>query len=147
MKVIFIKDVSGVARMYDVKNVADGYALNFLLPRGMAKRATPDVVKKMEEARAAHDSEIKIQENLLIKSLETLKDTTVALKGKANEKGHLFSGIHGEEISKALKIQTNIEVDPRLISLKKPIKEIGEHTIDVVVGDNKGSFKLEVIAE
>src|SRR4051812_28952556 len=103
MKVIFTKDVSGVARMYDVKNVADGYALNFLFPRNLAQRATSEVVKNLGEMKAANEVEAKVQENLLIKSLETLKDSVITLKGKSNDKGHLFSGIHGEELSKALK--------------------------------------------
>ena len=144
MKIILKKDVSGLGKMHDVKNVADGHALNLLFPRGLAIAATPKALAQVETHKAAHEAETKMHENLLLKSLSTLKDSTITLKGKANEKGHLFSGIHTEEISRALQHQLHMAVEPRFIELAKPIKEIGEHEAHVVIGDKKGAFKVMV---
>lgn len=146
MKVIFKKDVPGIGRMHDVKNVADGYAINFLFPRNLAIAASAGAVKDIEKKKADKAAEAQVQENLLIKSLGTLKDSTITLRGKASEKGHLFSGIHAEDISKALQEQVHMSVDARFIKIAHPIKEVGEHAIDVAVGEKKGSFKLIIEA-
>lgn len=144
MKVILKKDVPGFGRMHDVKNAADGYAINFLFPRGLAVAATPAAVKDIEKKKAEREAEAQVQENLLIKSLGTLKDSAVTFRGKASDKGHLFSGIHTEDISKALQEQLHMTVDARFIKIAHPIKEVGEHMINVEVGEKKGSFKLVV---
>lgn len=146
MKVIFKKDVPGIGRMHDVKNVADGYAINFLFPRNLAVAASATAVKDIEKKKADKAAEAQVQENLLIKSLATLKDSTVTLRGKASEKGHLFSSIHAEDISKALAEQVHMSVDARFIKIAHPIKEVGEHVINVEVGERKGTFKLIVAA-
>mgnify|MGYP001600522421 FL=1 len=87
MKIILLKDVPKVGRRYDVKDVADGYALNLLIPKGLAKIATPDAVKKIEETKKNDLTQKKIQEELLLKSLESIKNITLVIKGKANGQG------------------------------------------------------------
>lgn len=147
MKVILTKDVPGIGRMYDVKNVAEGYASNFLFPRGLAKVATDAEIKRVEATKAAHEAEMKVQENLLAKSLESLKDKTITIAAKANEKGHLFSGITAEKIAKALQAETRMNVAASLIELKTPIKEVGEHTVDVSLGGKITKIKVEIQGE
>jgi ribosomal protein L9 len=68
----------------------------------------------------------------------------VEIKGKTNERGHLFASIHSEQIVEELKKQAHIDVIPAFLVLEKPIKETGEHNISVKVGDKTGSFKLVV---
>ncbi len=146
MRVILRQDIKGVGRKYEVKDVSEGYASNFLFPRKLAESATPDAIKKVELLKSQNIAEVEIRENLAKKSLEVLKDVVVTLTKKANEKGSLFSSIHVEEISEALKGQTNIDLLPDFINLEKPIKNIGDHKIEVVVGKNKGEFTLRILS-
>jgi len=150
MKVILKENIKGVGRKYEVKNVADGYANNFLIPKKLAEYASPEAVKKAEILQSATLAEIEIREKLTEKQIEMLKGVKIVLHKKGNEKGHLFEQIHPAEISEALKEQAKIEIDSEFIKLEKPIKEIGEHTVLVQVGPsaqagkNKGEFKVVV---
>ena len=144
MKVILKENIKGVGHKYEIKDVSDGYANNFLIPKKLAEYASPDAVKKAEILKSANEAEIEIREKLTEKQIEMLKGVTVVLKKKGNEKGHLFEKIHPEEISAVLKEQAKIEIDSEFIILENPIKEIGEHTIAVKVGKSKGEFKLKI---
>lgn len=144
MKVILKEDIKGVGRKYEVKNVADGYANNFLIPRRLAEYASPEAVKKAEILKSTNLAEIEIREKLTEKQIEMLKGVKIVLQKKGNEKGHLFEKIHPQEISQALKDQAKIEINPEYLIIEKPIKEMGEHTVSVEVGKNKGEFKLHL---
>ncbi|MFA6445792.1 MAG: 50S ribosomal protein L9 [Candidatus Paceibacterota bacterium] len=144
MKIILLKDVRKIGKKYDVKDVADGFALNKLIPAGEAVTATPANIKVYEAKRKNADMEIKVQEELLFKNLSALKEASVTISGKTNEKGHLFAAIHADQIVDELKKQAHIDVTPSFLVLDKPVKEIGEHNIAVKVGDKTGSFKLVV---
>lgn len=146
MKIILKENIKGVGRKYEVKNVADGYANNFLIPRKLAEYATPEAVKKAEVLRSTVDAEREIREKLAEKQAEMLKGVKVVLKKKGNEKGHLFEKVNPEEITDALKDQAKIEIDPEFLEITKPIKEAGEHTVPVQVGKNKGEFRVIVEA-
>lgn len=135
-----------VGRKYDVKNVSDGHALNFLIPRGLASAATPALIKRVEQQRAAQAEELKIKENLLAKNLKEIGEIKIQIAEKANEKGHLFSGIHKERISEEIKKQTRLDVSPQFIILEKPLKEIGEHKMKVSVSGKEAQFIVEVVS-
>jgi len=147
MKVILKQDVKGVGRRYEIKNVADGYANNFLIPKKLAEYASPDAIKKAELLKATDVAEMEIREKLTEKQIEMLKGVKISLNKKGNEKGHLFEQVHPIEISEALKEQAKIEIDPEFIVASEPIKTIGEHTVFVQIGKNKGEFKLLVEAK
>lgn len=144
MKIILLKDVSKVGRHYETKDVSDGYAQNLLIPRGLAVAATPDNVKRIGLEKAKTEAERKVHEELLAKNLADLAGKTVTVTGKANEKGHLFAGLHREEIAALLQQQTRLQIDPSHIVLEHPIKELGEHTIEISAGDKKAAFKIVV---
>jgi large subunit ribosomal protein L9 len=141
MKIILLQDVPNVGRKYDVKNVSDGYARNFLIPQKLAKLATPKAIKAIEVEKKRLEEEKKIQENILQKNLDGLKDLKIVFDAKNNEKGHLFASIHSQGISKILKEQHHLDIPAEMIILDKPIKEIGQYKIKV---KNK-EFVLEVI--
>lgn len=147
MKVILLKDVPKVGKRYDIKNIADGYALNLLIPKGLAKPATPDAIKQVELMKANDLTQKKIQEELLLKNLEVVKGVTVDLKGKANDKGHLFAGITKETLAVELEKKSKLKLDADSIKLDKPIKEIGEHKITVEVLGKKAEFTLKIDSE
>lgn len=140
MKVILKEDIKGVGKKYEIKNVADGYANNFLIPKKLAEYASPETIKKSEIMKSAVDAEKEIREKLAEKQLEMLKDVRIVVKKKTNDKGHLFEKIHPEEISQALREQTKLEIAPEFLVLENPIKETGEHKILAKVGKGRGEF-------
>ncbi|KKQ21333.1 MAG: 50S ribosomal protein L9 [Parcubacteria group bacterium GW2011_GWC1_36_9] len=144
MKVIFLQDVSRIGKKYDIKEVNDGYAMNFLLPRKLVVTATPRAVAELEMRKKEIVLKREVQENLLLKNLEEIKGKVVTIKGKANDKGHLFSAIHKKEIIEEMKKQLNAEISEEFIILEKPIKEIGECEIPISIKDKNSSFKLIV---
>ena len=144
MKIILKQDIKGIGRRYEVKNVADGYANNFLIPKKLAEYASPEAVKKAEILKLTNQAEIEIREKLTEKQIEMLREVKITLKKKDNEKGNLFEKIHPEEISIALKDQAKVDIDPEFLIIEKPIKEIGEHTVIAEVGKNKGEFKVVI---
>ncbi|MDB5259246.1 MAG: rplI [Candidatus Taylorbacteria bacterium] len=146
MKVIFLKDVPKVGKKYEVKNIADGYALNLLLPKGLAVAATPEVTKRIELEKARAIGEQKVHEELLAKNLSELDGKMITMSERANEKGHLFAGIHKDELIPVIQEQTRIQISAEHIVLEKPIKETGEYTIQIKVGEKSAKFKLVVKA-
>ncbi len=146
MKVIFLSDVPRVGKKYDVKEVNDGYAMNFLLPRKLAVTATPKAMDELKARQKEIAIEREVQEGLLNKNLEAIKGKTITIKGKANDKGHLFSAIHAKEISEEMKKQNHADIGEEFIVLEKPIKEVREHEIPISIKGKKSSFKLVVEA-
>ena len=144
MKVIFLKDVQNVGRKYDIKNVADGYALNLLLPKKLVEIATPQAIKKIEDLKANDLTQKKIQEELLVKNLEAINSMVVTIKGKANEKGHLFAGITKEILISEIQKVSRLNLDPELVILPKPIKEVGNHKITIQAGNKNAELTLVV---
>mgnify|MGYP001360387003 CR=1 FL=1 len=142
MKVIFCTDVSGVGRKGEVKSVSSGYASNFLFPRRFAEPATPGKIRIAKLQVAQHEEEREIQKDLLGKNIDALKEAVVEIKVKANKQGHLYEGIHKEDIARALKKQKHIDLNPELIHLEHPIKEVGEHQISV----GCASFTLSIVS-
>ncbi|MCK9352273.1 MAG: 50S ribosomal protein L9 [Candidatus Paceibacterota bacterium] len=146
MKVVFLKDVPKMGKKYDVKEVADGYAQNFLLPKKLAEVADKNTEKRIEKMKKSEVEMKKVDEALLHKNLKELGETVITIKGKANERGHLFAAIHKEELSLKLKEMAGLDIPPEYINMEKPVKEVGEHEIHVAIGDKKGKFKLVVEA-
>ncbi|MFA6270438.1 MAG: 50S ribosomal protein L9 [Candidatus Paceibacterota bacterium] len=147
MKVILKENIKGVGRKYEIKNISDGYANNFLIPKKLAEYASPEAVKKAEILRATVEAEIQIQEKLTQKQIEMLKGVKIVLNKKASEKGHLFEKVQPEEIAAALKDQAKIDIGSEFLMIEKPVKEVGEHAIIVQIGKNRGEFKLVIEAE
>ena len=144
MKIVLLKDVANVGRKNDVKNVSDGYALNFLIPKRLATTGTPATIAHAERMQSEQAKEREVQENLLFKNLSSVEGVKIVFSGKASDRGHLFASIHKETIVAELKKQTGIDLLPEFLQLDKPIKEVGEHTIAVKVQDKTGAFTLVV---
>src|SRR4051812_15106313 len=105
MKVILLKDVRKVGKKYEIKDVSDGFALNFLIPRKLAEVSSAQALKKLEQRKSQDAATMKVQEDLLLKNLKSLEGATVTLQEQANDKGHLFKGVHSEEIVTAIREQ------------------------------------------
>lgn len=131
MKVIFIQDVKGQGKKGEEKNIADGYARNFLLPRGLAVEATAANLNNLKGQKASEaykkEQEIKAAEEIK----KQLEGITVKISAKAGENGKLFGSVTTKDIADALKAQHKIEIDKRKIVLASDIKTTGEITVDV----------------
>ncbi len=147
MEVIFTQDVPKMGKKYEMKAVSDGYALNFLIPRGLAETATAKAKGRVEVMKKQMDVEKKVQEELLAKNMKEIAGMSLKLTEKANEKGVLFAQIHKPEIVAAAKAQARIDLLPDFIVLEKPIKQVGEYSIVVKAGEKEAKFKLVVEAK
>ena len=146
MKIILLKDIPKVGKMHEIKEVSSGHAINLLIPRGDAIAATPEAMRRTEAMRTKAEGDRKVHEDLLVKNLKDLDGTTLNVSGKANDKGHLFAGLHKDEIVAELLKQTGLQISPDMIMLEHAIKEVGEHTIEVKADGKSVKFKLTVTA-
>ena len=144
MRVVLLKDVAGVGRKLEVKEVAEGHAHNYLMPRGLAAPASAARLKELEAQYARSVEERKLQKDLLLKNITSLDGTTIIIEAKANEKGHLFKGIHKEDIAEVIAARAHFEIPAEAIALDEPIKELGEQEISISIGEQKATFKLLV---
>lgn len=144
MKVILNKDVPKIGRKYETRDVAPGFARNYLIPRNLAEVASKAASARIAMLKSLHDEQIQLAESELIKQFKTIAKAELVIEGKANEKGHLFAGIHAEEIQKALRNQADIIIATEYISLPKALKEVGEHTITIAVQDKETTLKLTI---
>ena len=144
MKIILLKDVAKVGKRYDIKDISDGYAINLLIPKGLAVSATTEALKKVELEKARHEGEQKVHQELLLKNLSELDGVTITIIEKANEKGHLFAGVHKAEIIPEIEKQTRLQIDSEHLILEKPIKEIGIHEVEVKTGNKSVKFNLDI---
>lgn len=141
MKVILLQDVPNVGKKYEVKNVSDGFARNFLFAQKLAEIATTQSIQTIDKKKKQDEQKKEIGKDLLGKNIEALEGLKMSIKEKTNGKGHLFAGIRAKEIVKILKEQKNIGIPEEIIEIEKPIKEKGEHKIKV-----KGKeFILEIL--
>lgn len=134
MKVIFTEDVKGKGKKGEMKDVADGYARNFLIPKGLAAEATTDTINTMKLKKKANDARIEEEKAQARAAAEKLKGAQVVIKAKAGESGKLFGSVTSQEISDALKEQFGIEIEKNRIVQGDPIKSYGSYTIKAKLG-------------
>lgn len=131
MKVILLSNVKGTGKKGEVKNVSDGYARNFLLKNNLAKVATPDAVLKVQQQdkKQQKDSEAELRE---VQSMATALDGgLLELVAKANAEGRLFAAIGAKRLAQEIKKVYDIDVKSSQITIPVPVKEAGEHTINI----------------
>lgn len=133
MKVILKQDVKGLGKKDEIVNASDGYAKNYLIPRGIAVEATSgNVNETVNKQKAAADKKQRELDNAK-EFASKLKDKTVVIKAKAGENGKLFGAIAGKDIADAIKKQYNIDIDKKKIVLDDPIKTLGDHTVEIKI--------------
>jgi len=132
MKVLLIKDVKGLGKAGEIKNVKDGYARNFLLPKGFAKLATDDVIKSWQEEQKKKEEELKKEISKINELKEKIENTTLVIKHKLGANGQLYGAVTNKEVASEL-LKQGIEIDKKHIEMKQ-IKSVGEYNIDVKLG-------------
>lgn len=131
MKVVLLKDVKGQGKKDQVVNVSDGYARNYLLPKGLAVEADAKAMNDIKNKEAAKAHKIETEKAAANEIKNRLSETVVKIKGKAGTDGKLYGSVTTSEIADELKKQHGIEVDRRKIVSDGPIKAFGTYTLDV----------------
>ena len=145
MKVILTKDVKSQGKTGDLINVSDGYANNFLLPKGYAKPATKQALNELEGKKGAEQYHKNMEEQKARNIADRLKEIKVSIKAKAGKEGKLFGSVTSKDVAEALKAQYNITVDKRKIDLPDGIKTCGIRDVKVTLYTGiTGTFKVEV---
>ena len=146
MKVIFNVDVKGQAKKGEMKEVSDGYARNYLLPRKLATEATADninALKLKEKAKAAQIAKEKARAEEYGKKLGAVQ---VVIRAKAGGAGKLFGAVTSEAISKALKEQFDMDIEKNKIVQDAPIKSVGAYTVKAKLGyEVSGNINVLVV--
>lgn len=146
MKVLLTHDVDKIGKAGQIKNVAEGYARNYLIPKGLAVLATGGALKQAETIRKAEE---KRQAQLFAQAQAVagqLADTTLTFRAKAGETGKLYGSITATDIVEAIQAAKGIEVDKRKIDLRDPIRTVGTHKVEVKLATNL-TAEVKVIVE
>lgn len=134
MKVILLKDVSGVGQHGTIAEVSDGHALNLLIPRGLAVQATPDKIAKHAAQVKENDSNKKVRDLEWAAQIKKITGRTVTVRAKANAQGHLYKQLSTAHIAGAIQTETGIDVPMQAIKTTSPIKTIGDAEATVTLG-------------
>ncbi len=147
MKLILKEDVAGLGYKDDVVEVKNGYGRNYLIPTGRGVIATPSALKVLAEnlrQRAHKLAQLKADAEALA---EALKDVKLSIATKVSETGTIFGSVNAAQIAEALK-EAGHEIDRKLISLKQPVKEVGNYTATVnIYKEVSVEIPFEVVAE
>ena len=148
MKVLLIKDVKSLGKKGEIKDVKDGYGQNFLIGKGFALHATPEVIAKhdADEKQRIEDDAAEIKRlNALCVDLDKLE---IIITKKLGNNGHLFGSVTKDEIAHALLDQHKVEIDKKHIESKLSIKSIGEHDVSLNLGHGiHAKLHVDVVGE
>ena len=146
MKVILLQDVAKIGRRFDVVEVPSGYGMNKLIPQGMAKPATTENLKTIQAQSAKTEADRAASDKAFTEIIEALKDTSLKISVDANEEGRMFQALKSDAVATAIKDAIGKEVTASHIVMKTPIKEVGEHTIELTSGDSSVAVSVEIVA-
>ncbi len=134
MKVLLIKDVKSLGKKGEVKEVKDGYGKNFLIAKGFARAATPEILAQHAQDELIVAQNLEKEVNALKEIAAQLDKCEIIITKKLGQNGHLFGAVTKEEVAVALKDQHGIEIDKKHINEKTAIKTVGEHDLDFKLG-------------
>ncbi|MDD6483213.1 MAG: 50S ribosomal protein L9 [Clostridiales bacterium] len=145
MQVILTQDVKGQGKKGQMVKVSDGYARNYLLPKGLAKEATKSNINVMKGKAESLEYKIKTEKEEAQAIVEKMKEITVKLSAKAGANGKLFGSITSKDVSEALTMQHHIKLDKKKFVMPDGIKTLGTTEVEVKVYTGiSGKLKVEV---
>ena len=148
MKVLLIKDVKALGKAGEIKEVKDGYGHNFLIGKGFAKAATPDVLRQYEAAQKRKAEELQYEIANLEKLRDELAKVSVLIKKPLGANGSLFGAVTKDEIAHELESKHRLIIDKKAIDTDGHIKSTGIYNVDVKLGHGvKAVLKVQVEGE
>lgn len=148
MKVVLRDDVENVGRKGDLIEVTDGFARNFLVPRGLAMKATKGVVQQAEAMRRNREARDARDREAAQALADQLTGRRIELRARAGEGGRLFGSVTPADVVDAVRAQTGIELDRRKTQLAEPLKELGAVEVPVRLhADVEATFTVDVVPE
>ena len=147
MRVVLLQDVPRLGSVGEVRDVASGYARNFLLPKGLAEVATPAVMKRVEEIRKAEEKRQALLEADMMNLAQTLDGVEITLKAKVGSQERLYGAVTSGDIAEELGRVTGQDIDKRKIELEEPIRQLGEYEVLVRLSKEVAPTIKVVVAE
>ncbi|MBR4424685.1 MAG: 50S ribosomal protein L9 [Oscillospiraceae bacterium] len=148
MKIIFLQDVKGQGKKGEMKEVSEGYARNYLLPRKLAIAATADNLNTLRLKEKARQAQLAAEKAKAEENAKALENVVVKIAARAGSAGKLFGAVTSKEISDALKAQHGIEVDSKKLVQAEPIKSYGSYEVKCRFGfEVSGTIHLLVVEE
>lgn len=148
MKVIFLEDVKGQGKKNEMKDVSDGYARNFLLPRKLATEATTDNLNTLKMKEKARLKQLELDKAMARENAAKLEALVVKIPAKAGESGKLFGSVTSAAISEALEQQFGMTIDKNKIVMAEPVKQFGSYDIKCKLGfEITGTINILVTEE
>jgi len=146
MKIILLKDVKGVGKRYEEKELAEGYALNFLIPKKfavVASSAAANQIKNLKENEAKHKQ---TENQKLDEEIHRLANSEIKIELKTNEQNHLFAALTKSKIIEILQ-QKGFNISETAVEIEHSIKEAGDHNITLKAGDKLTHFTLSIVSK
>ncbi len=148
MRVILLDDVENLGQAGDVVEVKDGYARNYLIPRGLVQPATKGALKQIDQIRQAAEKRRARERGHAESIAAVLKETVIEFRARAGERNRLYGSITNADIANAIQEQTGITIDRRAIVLERPLRQLGEYVIPVrLVAGVVGEVRVRVLNE
>lgn len=146
MKVILLKDTAKLGKRGEVKEVADGYAVNVLIKKGDALMATSSELAKWQAKEDSKQHKKDLATNTFVQLADKLESNPVIITGKKSDaKGQLFAQVKETDIVDAIFAVSQLSVDPKQIIISTPIKSLGKHQVELRQGDQKAKIIVEVV--
>lgn len=147
MKLLLRTDVRGVGKKGDLVDVADGYARNFLVPKGLAIKATPGVEAQAASMRRSRDLKDAADRSAAEEVAKVLVPAVITVAAKAGSEGRLFGSVTTADVVEAVASQTGIRLDRKLLHLDEPIKTLGTHSVQAKLhSDVEFAITVDVVA-
>jgi large subunit ribosomal protein L9 len=147
VKVILSGDVDTLGRKGDVVTVADGYARNFLVPKGLALRATKGTLRQSEQMRRAREDQERKRKEAAAQKVAVLGSQPVYISARAGEGGKLFGSVTRSDVSRAVEEQLGEAIDRHQVRLDEPIRQVGSHQVEIHLHEEVNALvTVEVIS-
>ena len=145
MQVIFLQDVAEKAQAGEIKRVADGYARNYLIPKGLAQVATPDVLKRTHKIKAAGDEQRIRETNQMEELAQLLDNTEISGSARVTPTGRYYGAITSVMVAEELSSTIGREIERRIVDVVEPIREPGEYEVTLKLSTDINAI-IKIIA-
>lgn len=147
-KVLLTTTIESLGYVGEVVDVADGYARNYLLPKGFATQPTPHNIARYAKAKAAHEAEIEAREEKAQRLRDVLADRTLVFVRKAHDDDRLYGSVRAEDVISAIEEETGETIEASRLQLERPIETVGAHAVTVnLYRDISVELRVRVEAE